>query len=372
MSSVKTIFILGGYGTTGKCVCQLLLQQKADVRIIIAGRREIQAKNYALFLNSKYSTDIVSYAYCDPSIPSTLAAIKGSNITIVLSPNSKEIVQIAMACIQYSSDFYDVIYSSTKVASLKLIADQIKKSGLLFITDGGYHPGMPAIFSRKSLEVLPKAVKILSYSVIKEDFVNYNFSANKWGDFVEELTRYEACKYELGKKKKVSLLGKQSQKTFDFGRFGKAKVSLMNLEELNELSIKYPLLNEIAFYVWGFSSVTNNVVIPLILMIGKWFKKCATKLFEWSLKYSKGPFYSVLRTEASCDSMNFVIEASHSNMYMFTGIAIVACILQYLRGEYDYQGLITQGMLCNPTEFIRDCQSMGMTIKDCFYRIMKI
>jgi NAD(P)-dependent dehydrogenase (short-subunit alcohol dehydrogenase family) len=60
----KTILILGGYGGVGKSLCNLLLLE-TDVNLIVAGRSEAKAEEFARILNQKHEGNRASARYAD-------------------------------------------------------------------------------------------------------------------------------------------------------------------------------------------------------------------------------------------------------------------------------------------------------------------
>ena len=357
---MKLLFILGGYGSTGKCFSELFLSNYKDsAKLIIAGRTIKEAQEYAKYLSNKYKVEVGS-AYCDPTKASTLSSIQGSSIVMVLSPNAADVTKIADACMQYKSDYYDINYSSAKVKSLKALSDKINASGQLFVSDGGFHPGMPGIFSRYALSKLPTAKSITSSLLIRQQFDHYNVRTETWDEFINELQNYDCSIYRKGKKVMVPMTSSACMKKINFGKYGTESGALMGLDELEEFAKSNPNIEETSFYVAGFNSFTNNVVIPFIYTIGKHFKKLSRKLFAWSLKKTKAPYISYVRTEAVDAKEHFVLECSHEDGYVLTAISACAFVKQYMDGVLPKKGIFVQGSVCEPKRFIDDARSLGM------------
>ncbi|MCP4116563.1 MAG: KR domain-containing protein [Desulfobacteraceae bacterium] len=69
----SNVLILGGYGGVGKSLARLMLKE-TDVELIIAGRREEKAREFAGVLSKEYSGNRVTSRYADASDSSSMAA----------------------------------------------------------------------------------------------------------------------------------------------------------------------------------------------------------------------------------------------------------------------------------------------------------
>jgi saccharopine dehydrogenase-like NADP-dependent oxidoreductase len=141
---MSTIFILGGYGYTGKLLAKHLLAQ-TDVEIIISGRSEEKAKSFADELNDPR----VSVRQADAANAESLTqAIQGATLCLVAAPITHHAETVIRACIAAHVDYLDVQFSSKKLKALYAAEEEIKQAGLCFVPEAGYHPGLPAALIR--------------------------------------------------------------------------------------------------------------------------------------------------------------------------------------------------------------------------------
>ena len=156
----KRILILGGYGETGRRLASHLIKSTDATSIIIAGRHLDRANELAAKLlqsesspptaqstpNRRVSTALVDAA----NSLSVLNGIQGSkaDMLLVASPTTQHCEIAIRACLESKVDYLDIQLSQTKLEILRRYEDEVEKTGLCFITEAGYHPGLPAALVR--------------------------------------------------------------------------------------------------------------------------------------------------------------------------------------------------------------------------------
>ena len=141
----RRLLLLGGYGNTGRPLARLLLQE-SDVQLVIAGRNLTKAQAFAQELNQAAGGERVRGCAADASDAASLkAAFQGIDMVVVVSSTARYARLVAETALENGIDYLDVQYSTSKIAILQSIAGQIEQAGRCFITDGGFHPGLPAV-----------------------------------------------------------------------------------------------------------------------------------------------------------------------------------------------------------------------------------
>jgi saccharopine dehydrogenase-like NADP-dependent oxidoreductase len=361
------ILILGGYGEAGRQIAQYLLKE-SDVRIILGGRNLEKAQMAARVLNASVSGERVSILQVDAADqPNLEKAFDQVQMVVVASSTSQYTLNVVQAALNSGIDYLDIQYSTSKLEILKSLTEQIRQRGLCFISEGGFHPGLPAAMVRYLAPEFEKLETAHIGSVIKVDWGALQLSQATIEEFVLEMQEFQPVCFINGEWRRDW----KNRRTFNFGTvFGKQKCMAMLLEEMKPLPQTYPSLKETGFYVGGFNWFVDNILMLPSMMILGIFGKHALRpiscLLHWGLKkYSRPPFGTQLLLEASgWKAQQFIsrqVKIKHADGYVLTALPVVACLLQYLDGSIQKAGLWMQGNVVEPRRFFKDLQRMGVT-----------
>lgn len=371
--NTKNILILGGYGSTGFPIAQFLLSQ-TDVSVTLAGRSFEKAKHAAEKVNNGQGEFRAGAILANASDPHSLRkAFEGVDMVVVASSTSEYAETVARSAIEAGIDYLDVQYSIKKMKVLQSMAKEIENKKLCFITEGGFHPGLPAAMVRLVADQFDSLESANVGSVIKINWRTLDLSLSTMEEFVGEFLNFQTLHFKDGHWQPVSALEMLIPRFMNFGgKFGRQYCIPMFLEEMRSLPEMYPSLRETGFFVGGFNWFVDWFLSPLIMVGLKLFPKKGLRplgrLMFWGLKtFSHPPYGTLLKLEARGNKGNtsktVEVMIGHENGYALTAIPVVACLMQYLDGSIRKPGLWFQAHIVEPQQCFKDMEKMGAQIQ---------
>ncbi len=190
------IIILGSYGMTGRPLAELLLQE-TKAQLTLAGRTLSKAQAFAAELNARFPGERVRSVFADAADTSSLqAAFQGTDMVVVASSTAAYTREVVAAALDAEIDYLDVQYSGEKIAILKSMTEEIKAANRCFITDGGFHPGLPAAMVRFAAAHFDRLHSAVVGSVIKIDWGSLDIGVSTMEEFVGEFLDFKALVYK--------------------------------------------------------------------------------------------------------------------------------------------------------------------------------
>ncbi len=367
------ILILGGYGNTGRRVGELLLRE-TDAEVVLAGRNLSKAASECDRLNRIAGTDRARPSMVDAADGEALTKeCREADMLFVASSTSRYASEIARAALAAQIDYMDVVFSTKKTAALRALEGEIASAGCCFITDGGFHPGLPAAVAASLARHLDVVESAAVASIIRSDWKDLGLSASTMEEFAAEFGEMKPLKFESGRWQKAGLREMMKPELFDFGPpFGKQPCIPMFLEEMLDLPEQCPDLETWGFWIAGFNRPVDWVITPVVglsmALSQEIFARRMGRLLLWGLeRFSKPPYGTVLTANVvgKSDGRNHTISArlTHSDMYWFTAIPAFACLLQWLDGTIRKPGLWLQGTAVDPDRFMVDLGRLGIQVE---------
>ena len=371
-----TILLIGGYGNTGRILARLLFQY-TTVQLVLGGRNVMRAVELAQELGDE---ERVTSRYVDASDVSSLQeAFRGVSLVIVASSTAQHVQMVARTAIKAGIDYMDVQYSRTKTQKLQEMEAEIEKAGLCFITDCGFHPGLPAALIRYVAPSFDRLEAAHVGSVIQMDWAGLkSVSPETIEEFAGEFVDFQTMVFKNGEWKNEGVMAMVKPRVMDFGPpFFRKKCVPMFLAEMNDVPLMCPGISETGFYVGSLNWVVDWLVSPIVLLAmkvcpnRKGVKRVMGRFLHWGLRtFSKPPFGTCLKVEASGVGVdgkplerNLMI--SHLDGYALTASPVAATVLQYLatgKESIRKPGLWLQGSVVDPVRLMRDMEEMGVDI----------
>jgi len=220
-------------------------------------------------LNVLAKENRVSFLEVDASNPKSLdRAFNNIDLVVVASSTTKYTKNVAEIALEKKIDSFDILYSANKREILTKMKDKIKEKGLCFITDGGFHPGIPAAMAFFLATQFEKdSMKSCIFNGLMK--IDYNATMikatqNTKDEFIEIMMGEEFHHFEQGKwvQRKVPKMA-----DIDFGpKYGKETVITKNLDELKEIPEKIPSLKDLSISMGGFPWQVNYLGFPLCIL----------------------------------------------------------------------------------------------------------
>lgn len=366
------IVILGGYGNTGRACARLLLEH-TPARVVVAGRDGERAAAFAAHLNATLPGDRSTWTAADATRPdSLLRAFEGATLVVAASSTSAQASVVAEAALHVGADYIDPQYSTAKLAALRRLAPRIEAAGRCFVTDGGFHPGLPAALIRFAAGRMDQLRRARVASVIQIDWKAIDLSPATVHELVMEFKDFKSLYYRDRAWRSMGWLESLRPIWVTFGHgFGRRYTMPMFIEELRSLPEMIPSLEETGFFVGGFNPVVDFVLLPAgigwMMVAGSRGEAAFGRLLLWGLKrFTPPPYFTLLQLDAAGTQAGkprqVLVEVGHADGYVLTAAPMVACVLQMLDGSARRAGLHLQGLMVEPERLLDDLRRMGVEV----------
>jgi saccharopine dehydrogenase (NAD+, L-lysine-forming) len=357
---MKTILILGGYGATGRSLTKHLLAQ-TDSHLIIAGRNLEKAE---AFVETLHNPRLTAKRVDAADATSVKQALQDVDFLLVAAPTTHHAETVVCAALEAGVDYLDVQYSDRKLEVLRAHEEEIKEKNLCFVTEAGYHPGLPSLMIRYAASKLDhiESARVTCYLNMKN--LPYTEAVD---ELMEAFLHYQAQVYKNGAWTKPS---SWDMRTFDFGEeIGARSCYSMFFEELRGIPAMYPTLKDTGFYISGSNPLADLILTPIVMLGLKIAPKRGLrplgKLMWWGMGKSKPPYRVMLKVEAAGQQNGKLtrLDASveHEDGYELTAIPVVALLKQFDRVRAP--GLHMMGHLAEPNCLFQDMEQMGVRVR---------
>ena len=366
----RTILLLGGYGNAGGRIARLLLRETA-VRLLIAGRSAARARLVADRLNREVGDERASALLVDVAEPRLIRrALDGVDLLVNAASTARWTEGVAEATLDARVDWYDIQPSHHKLAYLQSIREFIEGAGSCFITEGGFHPGLPAVLVRFAATFLDRLQRATVGMAFNLDWSALDPSRGTVEEFVEEVAAHRSQTFDHGKWLRQPWW---RTRKLDFASpLGLRQTVPAAAPELEELPGLYPSLVELGLWIAGFNWFVDWVGFGLgslaLKALGRRAVRPVGGTIWWGLRrFSRPPWGAVILVEAGGWKKGRLVGVrgvvSHPDAYDLTAVPAVATILQYLDGSVRRPGLWLQGLVVDPRRFMADLERLGAAVE---------
>lgn len=364
------IVSLGASGNAGRQIAVLLapLLTAAD-ELVLAGRDARRLEGTRDALSGSARVGICRVDVTDEAAVRDLVA--GSDLVVMTVSRPDLVGRLAQIVMDAGSDWIDTLLSSrVKLAALRELEPHIERAGRCFVTDGGFHPGLPAALVRWAAGQLDAIVEADVFAGLRDDWRADTLAQSTFDELLTEFTDFEQVAWADGRLRK---LGWKDYPAVDFGPpIGRKRCAVMGLAEMRDLPQQFPGLQRCAFYIGGFGPAMDYLALPAIMAMAKVaaLRSTAVRLTRWSLANWAShppPHRLVLRLAATGmrDGAPAVaaVTVSGGDGYVLTAAPVVTCIQRILDGSVRPPGLHLQAHLLPTEHFLGDLALLGLTVE---------
>lgn len=358
-----TILVLGGYGGTGRVFCRYLLQETA-VNLIVAGRRLEAARALAAELHREFPPARITSRHADAADPASLrAALQGVDLLLVAATTTQWASQIAAAALEAGCDYLDIYFRQETYPLLTALGERIRAAGRCFITQAGFHPGLPAAYIRKGaayFDSYDRAVVAFAMHARIERPESVYELVDLLADYRPQIFR--AGQWRAGTYRDAIMV--------DYGPpFGVRNSMPLTMAELAPLPAMLGL-TETGVFAAGFNWFVDYLLTPAIMLAQKIRPGALRHLWAQGLIFGINTFSGpeegvvfVLQAQGLKEGrrQGLVLRSHHASPYDFTVIPVIACLKQYLAGSIRRPGLWMMGHLVDPDRLLADMAGMGVS-----------
>ena len=366
---MSTVLVIGGYGNAGAAITGLLLAH-SDNRVHVGGRHLDRAQRLIDQLaaqDGQWRPRLQAVRIDADDRGSLDSALDGVDLCIAAAGTSRSAGTAVAAALAAGVDYLDIQVGHAKADRLLAMDDAARAAGVTLVTDGGFHPGVPAAMVRYADERSGGLESALVGSVIAMDWAALRPLADSTvAEMMEEFRGFAYEEYRAGQ---WGTARRQPTFTFPYP-FGPRKAAAMGLAEMHQLTTTLPALRRTGFYVGGFNPVVDYAVIPLAMagmriapgLLGP----PLGRLLHWGLvRFARPPYGTILQLDGNVPGQQpqTLMRISHPDAYFVTAAPTVAAALQILDGSVRRPGAHTQAMLVETPRFFADLAAMGLTVQ---------
>jgi hypothetical protein len=364
------IVLLGASGNAGREITRLLTPTlgAGDV-VVLAGRDQKRLAATAAVTTGPATIQVETVDAGDDAAVQRLVA--QATIVVVTASVPERIPALVRIVAEAGADWFDTMLSTrTKIEAFRHLEPQLLESGQCFVTDGGFHPGLPAAMVRWADRRIDALETAEVYGGMRLDWRADTLSESTIIEMLSEFADFDMTTYRDGGWRTL----RWSQcPTVDFGLpIGRKSCVPMYLAEMESLPTDIPTLRRCGFFVGGFSPLMDYVALPVIMGLAKVpaLQRMTVALTRWSfghLANDPPPHRISIRLSAAGLREGLPatarMEISGDDGYLLTAAPVVACLRRLLDGSIRRPGVWLQGHLVDPDSFFTDLASFGLTVE---------
>ncbi len=364
------IVLLGASGNAGRDIARLLAPSLATSdTLVLAGRSQERLDATAAVTTGPASVQLQTVDAEDDQAVRRL--VEGADMVVVAASLPHRVGALAEIVAEAGADWFDTLLSSRgKLATLRALEPRLVDNDLCFVTDGGFHPGLPAAMVRWAGGQLDTMETADVHGGMRLDWRAETLADSTVREMLEEFTNFDMTTYIDGAWQPIPW---STCPTIDFGTpVGRKSCVPMYLAEMDSLPELFPSLRRCGFYVGGFTPAMDYLALPVIMGMLKVRRLygLTVRLTRWSFSHlanTPPPHGLVVRlaAEGVLHGARAVatVDISGEDAYLLTAAPVVAVLRRVLDRSGRRPGLWLQAHLAEPEGLLRDLSDLGLDVQ---------
>jgi saccharopine dehydrogenase (NAD+, L-lysine-forming) len=359
----RRVLILGGYGETGRRLARLLVE-RTSAQVVVAGRDPRRAETLAAELGAERVRGIALDA-------SDAQAVRRALVGTTLLANAASLPgqarALADAVMDAGADWLDLQVHAGQARMLEQLAPRIEVSGCCFVTQAGFHPGLPAPMVRWAAAQVDELETAWVGGLLHGPFP----ATAGLDELVAGFRDFRSERYRDGRWEPVA--GRRDLPVIDFAfGFGRHRTAPWAIDELIPLPEQIPTLRELGFSI-ATNRLTDWIVTPAILAglavtgLRPRAVKTYGRLFARSTQAVRPPVGTVVQLDAhgrrGGRGVRLAVRVFHADGYELTAIPAASMLEQMLDGSARRPGLHCMGLVADPARLLADMAAMGVQVE---------
>jgi len=366
------IAVLGASGFAGREIARLAAPSVSpDDTFLLVGRDEIRLEETRRVVDAAAGRAAATVRRLDLSDDAGLGGLlDGVGLTIVAASLPDRTPVLARAVLDAGSDWFDTLLSGRrKLDALRALAPEIERAGRRFVTDGGFHPGLPAAMVRRAATRIETLTRGDVYGALKINWRAGLVADSTIDEMLDEFADFDMRTLIDGKRRTLS---PSEFARVDFGPpIGVRDCVPMPLDEMDVLAGLMPDLRTAGFHIAGFGTFADWVVSPLLCVLGR---SRSTRFIGRPLaRFALDRFWSsppphalvvrlVAEGKSGGRSARTGMTVRGGDPYLLTAAPAVACLKRMLDGSISRVGLGHQALVVDTAVFFDDMRALGLDV----------
>lgn len=363
------VVALGASGNAGREIVRLLVPRlDASDEVVVAGRNEARLAQTEAVAEGPARVSVARVDIEDAA--AVRRVVDGADAVVVTVSRPDLVGSLAATVLDAGADWLDTMLGTpAKYAALGDLAPRIEDAGRCFVTDAGFHPGLPAALVRWAADRLDEIHEADVMGGLRIDWEADSLADSTVTEFLDTFRDYRLDAFVDGRRRPLRWA---ECPRVDFGSpIGEKTCAPMPLAEMDALPDLYPTLRRCGFYISGFGPLMDYVALPVIMVMARVhaLRGAAVRFTRWSmgrLGSAPPPHRLDVRLTASGtlagEPATASVRVSGDDAYLLTAAPAVACLGRMLGGR-GRPGLHLQALLVEPEEFLDDLAAMGLAVE---------